>query len=59
MIACTILPHHIPDSGCFSYSEMFYTIIYLFISRLHLSYYREYFFWLDIFDFQRLVFLCK
>ena len=37
MITCTIFPHHISDSGSFSYSEMFYVFVCFLISWFDLS----------------------
>ena len=37
MITCTILPHHISNSGSFSHSEVLYMIINMYISGSYLS----------------------
>ena len=37
MITSTILPHHISNPGCFSYSQMFYMFVNLLIPSFYLS----------------------
>ena len=38
MITSTIFPHHIPDSGCFGYLEVFYVVVCFLVSCFNLSY---------------------
>lgn len=59
MITCSVFPHHISNSGSFSYSEMFYMFVYFFISCFYLSYNRQNVNGLEVNDFHRLIILCN
>ncbi len=37
MVTCSVFSHHIPNSCSFSYSQMFYMFVNLFISGFYLS----------------------
>ncbi len=50
VITCTVLPHHISDSGSFSHSEVLYVFVALFVSYFYLSNDRQYVYWVDMDD---------
>ena len=55
MVSCTIFSHHISNPSSFCDSKVFYMLVCFFVSSFYLSDYRQYIYWSDIFDFQRLI----